>query len=274
MNFYALRTCTESHAIAADIRHRTFRNLPIVGKTRGHGSVQGEQFEPCSLACGVLAVVLADEANDFVPGGMRPSSLLVRFTMGYGFSRSPASVSTSQTFLISCRISAFMTAPAISGSIGCAESLFAGNGIMRSTALMCCKLRIITACKTVWLKVYDGGFGLSRRACVNLRFKTQQVRRRTRLFMQAQKLRAKLSAGDSEPGEARPSKPYLMSRKVYQRHIRQLLKLEGAIFSSQRIASPRYRRFRYRNGDGSFVTSTITAAPIRAAGLDQRPTSA
>ena len=145
---------------------------------------------------------------------------------------------------------------------------------MRSTALMCCKLRIITACKTVWLKVYDGGFGLSRRACVNLRFKTQQVRRRTRLFMQAQKLRAKLSAGDSEPGEAWPSKPYLMSRKVYQRHIRQLLKLEGAIFSSQRIASPRYRRFRYRSGDGSFVTSTITAAPIRAAGLDQRPTSA
>jgi hypothetical protein len=51
---------------------------------------------------------------------------------------------------------------------------------------MCCKLRIITACKMVWLKVYDGGFGSSRRACVNLRFKTQQVRRRTRLFMQAQ----------------------------------------------------------------------------------------
>jgi len=119
---------------------------------------------------------------------------------------------------------------------------------------MCCKLRIITACKTVWLKVYDGGFGLSRRACVNLRFKTQQVRRRTRLFMQAQKLRAKLSAGDSEPGEARPSKPYLMSRKVYQRHIRQLLKLEERdfFFAADRVAalsslplSQRRWQFRY-----------------------------
>src|SRR5262249_62342378 len=94
---------------------------------------------------------------------------------------------------------------------------------------------------------------LSLRACANLQFKPQQVRRRARLLMRAQKLRAKLSAVDSEPGEPWQAKPYLMSRKVYQRRLRQLMKVEAAIFSMKRIASPRYRRWRWRNSDGSFA---------------------
>jgi hypothetical protein len=44
------------------------------------------------------------------------------------------------------------------------------------------------------------------------------------------------------------------SRKVYQRRFRQLMKVEAAIFSLERIASPRYRRWRWRNRDGSFAT--------------------
>ena len=109
-------------------------------------------------------------------------------------------------------------------------------------------------CQRRTIKLYDGGFGLSCRTCCNLRFKTQQVRRRARLFMRAQKLRAKLCAGDSEPGEAWPAKPFGISRKVYERHLRQLMRIEGAINSLAYIASPRYRRERERNRDGSFVS--------------------
>jgi hypothetical protein len=69
---------------------------------------------------------------------------------------------------------------------------------------------------------------------------------------QSKKIRARLNASDSEPGEPWPAKPYLMSRKVYQRHLRQLMRVEAAIFSLERIASPRYRRWRWRNRDGSF----------------------
>jgi hypothetical protein len=45
-----------------------------------------------------------------------------------------------------------------------------------------------------------------------------------------------------------------MSHKVYQRRLRQLIKVEAAIFSMERIASSRYRRWRNRNSDGTFVT--------------------
>src|SRR5262249_57251208 len=108
------------------------RPIYLVNGVYGIGwlSLKAKRFVYATqMACGAgkhvqvyLAVVLADEA-----GCHRRS--WCGFTKGYGFSRSPASVSTSQTFLISCRISAFMTAPAISGSIGCAESLFAGTAL-------------------------------------------------------------------------------------------------------------------------------------------------
>lgn len=78
--------------------------------------------------------------------------------------------------------------------------------------------------------------------------------KRARLSMQAQKIRARLNAGDSEPGEAWPAKPWGMRREIYQRHLRQLMGIEGAIYSSEYIASPPYRRWRWRNLDGSFVT--------------------
>jgi len=109
-------------------------------------------------------------------------------------------------------------------------------------------------CKLRRVKLFDAGGFLTCRVCCNLRYKTQQVRRRARLFMQAQKIRARLNAADREPGEPWPAKPYLMSRKVYQRRLRQLMKVKAAIFSLQRIASPRYRRWRSRNSDGTFIT--------------------
>jgi hypothetical protein len=45
-----------------------------------------------------------------------------------------------------------------------------------------------------------------------------------------------------------------MSRKVYERHIRKLIEIEGAINTLERFASPADRRQRERNRDGSFVT--------------------
>jgi len=46
-----------------------------------------------------------------------------------------------------------------------------------------------------------------------------------------------------------------MSRKVYNRHLQQLIRVEEAIHSGERIASPRYRRERERNRDGSFAAN-------------------
>jgi hypothetical protein len=109
-------------------------------------------------------------------------------------------------------------------------------------------------CKLRRVKLFDAGGFLTCRVCCNLRYRTQQSRRRACLRIKAKKIRARLNAADSEPGEPWPAKPYLMSRKVYRRHIRQLMKVEAAIFSMERTASPRYRRWRSRNLDGSFVT--------------------
>ena len=50
-------------------------------------------------------------------------------------------------------------------------------------------------CQRRTIKLYDSGFGLMCRTCANLRFKTQQIRRRAQLFIKAQKLRARLNAG-------------------------------------------------------------------------------
>ena len=109
-------------------------------------------------------------------------------------------------------------------------------------------------CKRRAIKLYDAGGFLTCRTCCNLRYKTQQVRRRACLFMKAKKIRARLSATDTKPGDAWPTKPFSMSRKVYERHIRKLIKIEGAINTLERVASPAYRRERERNRDGSFVT--------------------
>jgi hypothetical protein len=40
------------------------------------------------------------------------------------------------------------------------------------------------------------------------------------------------------------------------------MKVEGAMFSLERIASPRYRRFRYRNRDGSYMSAEIARALV------------
>jgi hypothetical protein len=67
-------------------------------------------------------------------------------------------------------------------------------------------------------------------------------------------IRAQLWAADSMPLGPWPPRPFAMSRKVYERHIRKLIKIEGAINTLERVASPAYRRERERNRDGSFVT--------------------
>jgi len=109
-------------------------------------------------------------------------------------------------------------------------------------------------CNRRAIKLYDGGGFLTCRTCCNLRFQAQQSRRRACLRIKAQKIRARLWAGDSKPGDPWPARPYRMKRRIYEKHIRQLIKIEAAINTLERIASPRYRRFRYRNRDGSFIT--------------------
>jgi hypothetical protein len=46
-----------------------------------------------------------------------------------------------------------------------------------------------------------------------------------------------------------------MRCKVYDKQIRLLTQAESAIISNARIASPRYRRFRYRHRDGTFIAT-------------------
>jgi hypothetical protein len=109
-------------------------------------------------------------------------------------------------------------------------------------------------CKRRAIKLHDAGGFLTCRTCCNLRYKTPQVRRRACLFLKAKKIRAQLWAADSMPLGPWPPRPFAMSRKVYERHIRKLIKIEGAINTLERVASPAYRRERERNRDGSFVT--------------------
>jgi hypothetical protein len=108
-------------------------------------------------------------------------------------------------------------------------------------------------CRRRAIKLYDAGGFITCRTCCNLRFQTQQQRLRARLKLKAQKIRARLD-DSGKPGDLWPKKPYGMSRKVYHRHLQHLLKVEMAIHSGERIASPLYRRERERNRDGSFVT--------------------
>src|SRR5262245_31794273 len=111
-------------------------------------------------------------------------------------------------------------------------------------------------CRRRAIKLYEAGGFLTCRVCCNLRFQTQQQRLRARLKLKAQKIRARL--GDSgKPGERWPSRPFLMRRKVYERQIRLLMQVETAIISNGRIGSPRYRRFRYRFRDGTFIREKL-----------------
>ncbi|MFY9879148.1 MAG: hypothetical protein WB041_17795 [Pseudolabrys sp.] len=71
---------------------------------------------------------------------------------------------------------------------------------------------------------------------------------------QGQKNPRSLIGDRHQAGDAWPTKPFSMSRKVYERHIRKLIEIEGAINTLERVASPADRRQRERNRDGSFVT--------------------
>jgi hypothetical protein len=83
-----------------------------------------------------------------------------------------------------------------------------------------CLILLARIAKRRAVKLYNAGGFLTCRVCCNLRYRTQQVRRRAMLFMKAQKIRARLNAGDSEPGEAWPARPYRMKRRIYENQIR------------------------------------------------------
>jgi hypothetical protein len=110
-------------------------------------------------------------------------------------------------------------------------------------------------CPRKAVKLYDFGGRLACRVCCNLRYKTQMQDRRAKLKTKARKIRARLLGADSKLGDAWPPRPFNMTRRRYDRYIRKLLQVEGAIRSLDYIASPAYRRERQRNRDGTFITS-------------------
>jgi len=113
---------------------------------------------------------------------------------------------------------------------------------------------ICPRCQAKRAILYFDGLQAYCRVCADLRFASQRQRRCARLRIKAHKIRASLGEENGKPGDPWPVKPFGMSRKVYNRHLQQLIRVETAIHSGERIASPRYRRWRSRNQDGSFVT--------------------
>jgi len=113
---------------------------------------------------------------------------------------------------------------------------------------------ICPRCQAKRAILYFDGLQAYCRVWADLRFASQRQRRRARLRIKSHKLRVMLGDENGKPGDPSPEKPYGMSRKVYHRHLQHLLKIEVAIHSGERIASPLYRRERERNRDGSFVT--------------------
>ena len=108
-------------------------------------------------------------------------------------------------------------------------------------------------CQTRRAILYFDGLRAYCRDCAGLRFASQRQRRRARLRIKSHKIRASLGDEKGKPGDPWPTRPFGMSRKVYARHLRQLMRVEGAIHSRERIASPRYRCERERNRDGTFI---------------------
>src|SRR5262245_11516134 len=89
-------------------------------------------------------------------------------------------------------------------------------------------------------------------ASADLRFASQRQRRRARLRIKSNKIRASLGDENGKPGDPFPPRQYLKSRKVYERKIAALAEIEHELLTKHR-SPPRYRREPERNRDGSFV---------------------
>jgi hypothetical protein len=94
------------------------------------------------------------------------------------------------------------------------------------------------------------------RICGDLWFRSQQVRRRTRLLHWSHRIRVSLGDQFGKPGDPFPARPYLQTRRRYHRIIAKLKDIED---SYRHIVASDRRCYRERDEYGRYLPNEVSA---------------
>jgi hypothetical protein len=104
--------------------------------------------------------------------------------------------------------------------------------------------------------LYFDGLQAYCRACGDLWFRSQQVRRRTRLLHRSHRIRVSLGDQFGKPGDKFPVRPYLQTRRRYHRIIAKLKYIED---SYRHVVANDGRRYRDRDEYGRYLPNEVSA---------------
>jgi hypothetical protein len=115
---------------------------------------------------------------------------------------------------------------------------------------------ICSRCSKRRVYLYFDGLQAYCRVCADLWYRSQQVRRRTRLLHRSHRIRASLGGDQLKPGSPFPARPYLQTRQRYRRIIAKLRNIED---SYRHIVANDGRRYRERDEYGRYLPNEVSA---------------